>query len=112
MYYIEINNTYFLNFWILYTGYGFHIYSDIQGLRECEEFKHGKFNLIMGNRLKLVVTRIGVDKIMFDNSVRVDLNNCCYLSEMICNIISFHTLFRHVIVMVLTMMMVQFSLHK
>lgn len=48
----------------------------------------------MGNRLTLDVIRIGTYELMFDDSFRVDLDNCCYSIEITRTIISFHSLFR------------------
>ena len=65
----------------------------MQGLKESENVEHGKFNLIMGNRRNSYVTVIGTYGLMF-HSVRLDLDNCCYLLEMARYIIYFHYLFR------------------
>ncbi|GJZ45060.1 retrotransposon protein, putative, ty1-copia subclass [Tanacetum coccineum] len=48
----------------------------------------------MGNRKITLVTRIGKYELMLKSGVRIDLNNCCYSSEMTRNIISFHALFK------------------
>ncbi|GJU25310.1 retrotransposon protein, putative, ty1-copia subclass [Tanacetum coccineum] len=55
--------------------------------------KHREFNLVMGNRKITPVTRIRKYELMLKSGVRIDLNNCCYLSEMTRNIISFHALY-------------------
>ncbi|KAJ9564428.1 hypothetical protein OSB04_000394 [Centaurea solstitialis] len=56
--------------------------------------KHGELNLVMGNRKISPVTRIGKYELMLKSGVKIDLNNCCYSSEMTRNIISFHALFK------------------
>ncbi|GJY33857.1 hypothetical protein Tco_0418326 [Tanacetum coccineum] len=56
--------------------------------------KHGKLNLVMENRKIKPMTRIGKYELMPKSGVRIDLNNCFYLSEMTRNIISFHALFK------------------
>ena len=94
IYTISANNSLSSRSWVLDTGCGFHICSDLQGLKESEEIEHGRINLIMGNRKSSPVTKIGVYQLLLSNDVRLDLINCCYSSEMTRNIISFHALFR------------------
>ncbi|GJR93498.1 retrotransposon protein, putative, ty1-copia subclass [Tanacetum coccineum] len=64
------------------------------GLKESRRLKHGELNLVMGNRKITPVTRIGKYELMLKSGVRINLNNCCYSSEMTKNIISFHALFK------------------
>ncbi|KAI3768902.1 hypothetical protein L2E82_19739 [Cichorium intybus] len=80
--------------WVLDTGCGFHICSDLQGLKESREVEHGRLNLIMGNRRSSPVTKIGIYSLVLSSGVSLDLLNCCYLPEIARNIISFHALFR------------------
>ncbi|KAI3723297.1 hypothetical protein L2E82_34775 [Cichorium intybus] len=82
------------NSWVLDTGCGFHICSDMQGLKESREVEHGRLNLIMGNRRSSPVTKIGVYSLVLSSEVCIDLLDCCYSPEMARNIISFHALFR------------------
>ncbi|GKB87225.1 retrotransposon protein, putative, ty1-copia subclass [Tanacetum coccineum] len=65
-----------------------------QGLKESRRLKHRELNLVMGNRKITPVTRIGKYELMLKSGVRINLNNCCYSSEMTRNIISFHALFK------------------
>ncbi|GJR53534.1 retrotransposon protein, putative, ty1-copia subclass [Tanacetum coccineum] len=65
-----------------------------QGLKESRKLKHGELNLVMGNRKITPVTKIGKYELMLKSGVRINLNNCCYSSEMTRNIISFHALFK------------------
>lgn len=94
IYTIQSNNLSSLNSWVLDTGCGFHICCDLQGLKESEEVKHGRISLIMGNSRRSPVTKIGTYSLVLSNNVRLDLNNCCFSSEMTRNIISFHALFK------------------
>ncbi|TLX69973.1 DDE-type integrase/transposase/recombinase, partial [Labilibacter sediminis] len=94
IYTIQSNNLSSHNSWVLDTGCGFHICCDLQGLKESEEVKHGRISLIMGNRRRSPVTKIGTYSLVLSNNVRLDLNNCCFSSEMTRNIISFHALFK------------------
>ncbi|GKB92018.1 retrotransposon protein, putative, ty1-copia subclass [Tanacetum coccineum] len=65
-----------------------------QDLKESRKLKHGELNLVMGNRKITPVTKIGKYELMLKYGVRINLNNCCYSSEMTRNIISFHALFK------------------
>ncbi|GJT77139.1 retrotransposon protein, putative, ty1-copia subclass [Tanacetum coccineum] len=94
MYMIELHNTTTSDSWVLDTGCGTHICTLSRGLKESKRLKHGELNLVMGNRKITLVTRIGKYVLMLNSRVMIDLNNCCYSSEMTRNIISFHALFK------------------
>ncbi|GJV08347.1 retrotransposon protein, putative, ty1-copia subclass [Tanacetum coccineum] len=67
---------------------------DGKGLKKSRKLKHGELNLVIGNRKITPVTKIGKYELMLKSGVRINLNNCCYSSEMTRNIISFHALFK------------------
>ncbi|GJS19771.1 retrotransposon protein, putative, ty1-copia subclass [Tanacetum coccineum] len=67
---------------------------EARGLKESRRLKHGELNLVMENRKITPVTRIGKYELILKFGVRINLNNCCYSSEMTRNIISFHALFK------------------
>ena len=94
MFMIELHSTSTSNSWILDTGCGTHICSDMQGLRQSRKLRHGELNLIMGNRHKSGVTRIGNYELMLSDGVYLSLLNCCFLPDMARNIISFHALYK------------------
>nr|GEU34171.1 hypothetical protein [Tanacetum cinerariifolium] len=94
MFTIELHNTTTLDLWVLDTGCGIHICTVLQGLKESRRLKHGKLNLVMGNRKIMHVTSIGKYELMLKSEVGIDLNNCSYLSEVTRNIILFHALFK------------------
>ncbi|GKC51515.1 retrotransposon protein, putative, ty1-copia subclass [Tanacetum coccineum] len=71
---IELHNTTTSDSWVLDTGCGTHICNVLQVLKENRRLKNGE--------------------LMLKSGVRIDLNNCCYSSEMTRNIISFHALFK------------------
>ena len=73
IYTISANNSLSSRSWVLDTGCGFHICSDLQGLRESEAIEHGRINLIMGNKKSSPVTKIGVYQLLLSNDVRLDL---------------------------------------
>ena len=94
IYTILSNNSPYSNSWVLDTGCGIHVCFDLQGLRRSENVEPGKINLIMGNRKASHVTKIGVYSLFLSNGLGLDLNDCCYSSEMARNIISFHGLYK------------------
>ena len=55
---------------------------------------HRKINLIIGNRKMLPITKIGVYYLLLSSGLELELNNCCYSSDMARNIISFHSLYK------------------
>ncbi|GJX35264.1 retrotransposon protein, putative, ty1-copia subclass [Tanacetum coccineum] len=65
-----------------------------KGLKKSRRLKHGELNLVIGNKKITPVTRIRKYELMLKSGVKIDLNNCCYSSEMTRNIISFHALFK------------------
>ena len=48
----------------------------------------------MGNRKASPITKIGVYSLLLSSGLVLDLNKCCYSSEMARNIISFHGLYK------------------
>ncbi|GJS78561.1 retrotransposon protein, putative, ty1-copia subclass [Tanacetum coccineum] len=94
MFMIELHNTTASDSWVLDTGCGTHICTVLQGLKKSRRLKHGELNLVKGNKKITHVTRIGKYELMLKSGVRIDLNNCCYSSEMTRNIILFHALFK------------------
>ena len=80
--------------WVLDTGCGTHICSNLKGLRGSRTVMRGELNLIMGNRKTAAVTKIGDYELVLDNGLSILLLNCCYSPEMTRNIISFHALFK------------------
>jgi transposase InsO family protein len=94
MYMIHLDNSYSTVSWILDTGCGYHICSDVQGLRGSEKLARGRLNLIMGNNRIAPVEEIGTYELKLSEGVRLDLLNCCYSSQMARNIISFYALFK------------------
>nr|GEV21023.1 hypothetical protein [Tanacetum cinerariifolium] len=67
----------------------------LTGLKESRRLKHGELNLVMGNRKITPVIKIGKYELMLKSGIMIDLNNCCYSSEMTRNIILFHALFKN-----------------
>ncbi|XP_052622703.1 uncharacterized protein LOC128127991 [Lactuca sativa] len=66
----------------------------MQGLKRSQDVEYGKINLIMGNRKVSPITKIGVYSLLLSSGLEIDLNNCCYSSDMERNIISFHGFYK------------------
>ena len=79
---------------MLDTGCGFHIFSDVQGLKRSKDVEHGKIKFIMGNWKVSPVTKIGVYTLLFSSGLGIDLNNFFYSSDMSTNIIFFNGLYK------------------
>ena len=77
MFMIELHSTSTATSWVLDTGCGTHICSDMQGLRQSKKLKHGELNLIMGNKHKSAITRIGNYELMLSGGVYLSLLNYC-----------------------------------
>ena len=93
MYMIELNNASTSNSWVLDTGCGTHICTNVKGLTKGRRLKAGELDLIMGNKDVASVSMIGDFKLYFDSGLFIVLKNVCYSATMARNIISFNALF-------------------
>ena len=93
MFMIELNNTSISNSWVLDTGCGTHICTNVQGLTRNRVLKTGELDLIMGNKDVAPVEMIGDYKLCFDSGLCIVLKNVCYSASMARNIMSFNALF-------------------
>ncbi|KAJ9539218.1 LOW QUALITY PROTEIN: hypothetical protein OSB04_031951 [Centaurea solstitialis] len=97
MFMIELHSTSVLD-----TGCGTQIFSNFQGrkgfrvygLKGSRTIKHGELNLIIGNKMIVVVTKIGDFELVLSIGLSIKLLDCCYLPKMARNIISFHALYK------------------
>ena len=94
MFMIELNNTYISNSWVLDTGCGTHICTNVQGLTRSRKLRTGELDLIMGNKNVASVDMIGDYKLCFDSGLCIVLKNVCYSADMARNIMSFNALFK------------------
>ncbi|GKA27957.1 putative RNA-directed DNA polymerase [Tanacetum coccineum] len=69
------------NSWVLDIRCGTHIFTVLQGLKKSRKLKHGELNLVMGNKKITLVTKIGKYELLLKSGVMINLNNCCYTSE-------------------------------
>ena len=59
IYVIEVNTVSYGNLWVLDTGYGSHICTDMQGLRDSRKLTKGESYLQVGNGARFAVVSIG-----------------------------------------------------
>ena len=88
---IELFTSY-TNSWVLDTGCGTHICSNIQGLKEVREMKQGELDLHMGNGARVCVKAIGVYELLLPSGLYLQLKNCVYAPSLTKNIVSFSML--------------------
>ncbi|KAJ9546873.1 hypothetical protein OSB04_019416 [Centaurea solstitialis] len=93
-YMIELHSTSASNSWVLDTGCGTHICTNVQGLKRSRKVRRGELDLIMGNKQIASVDMIGNYELSFSSGLSVVLIDCCYSAEMARNIISFYALYK------------------
>ncbi|KAJ9556961.1 LOW QUALITY PROTEIN: hypothetical protein OSB04_011575 [Centaurea solstitialis] len=93
-YMIELHSTSTSNSWVLDTGCGTHICTNVQGLKRSRKVRRGELDLIMGNKQIASVDMIGNYELSFSSGLSVVLIDCCYSAEMARNIISFYVLYK------------------
>ncbi|KAJ9558333.1 hypothetical protein OSB04_012947 [Centaurea solstitialis] len=93
-YMIELHSTSTSNSWVLDTGCGTHICTNVQGLKRSRKVRRGELDLIMGNKQIASVDMIGNYELSFSSGLSMVLIDCCYSAEMARNIISFYALYK------------------
>ncbi|KAJ9562116.1 hypothetical protein OSB04_007276 [Centaurea solstitialis] len=93
-YMIELHSTSTSNSWVLDTGCGTHICTNVQGLKRSRKVRRGELDLIMGNKQIASVDMIGNYELSFSSGLSMILIDCCYSTEMARNIISFYALYK------------------
>ncbi|KAJ9546973.1 hypothetical protein OSB04_019516 [Centaurea solstitialis] len=86
---IELHSTCTSNSWVLDTGCGTHICTDVQGLKRSKKLRHRELDLIMRNNQIASIDVIGSYELSFSFGLSMVLIDCCYLAKMARNIISF-----------------------
>ena len=71
---IELNNTSTSNSWVLDTGCGTHICTNVQGLQRSRRLENGKLDLIMGNKNVASVSMIREYKLVFNSDLCIVLS--------------------------------------
>ena len=93
-YMIELHSTSASISWVLDTGCGTHICTNVQGLKRSRKLRRGELDLIMGNKQIASVDVIGNYELSFSSGLSMFLIDCCYSAEMARNIISFYALYK------------------
>ena len=91
IYVIEINLSTSTS-WVLDTGCGSHICTNVQGLKKSRQLKKGEVDLRVGNGARVVALAVGTYQLVLPNGLLLELNNCFYVPAMSRNIISVSSL--------------------
>ena len=73
--------------WVLDTGYGSHICSNVQGLRNRKILAKGEVDLRVGNGARVAALEIGDLNLTLPSGIVILLKSCYYVSTMSRNII-------------------------
>ena len=87
IYIIEVNLSISTS-WVLDTGCGSHICSNVQGLRNKRTLTEGEVDLRVGNGGRVVALEIGDFSLALPSGLVILLKNCYYVPAMSRNIIS------------------------
>ena len=87
IYVIEVNLS-TSNSWILDTGSGSHICTNVQGLKKSRSLARGEVNLRVNNGARVAALATGTYELNFPSRLVLNLKNCYYMPTMCRNIIS------------------------
>ena len=88
IYVIEVNTVSYGNLRVLGTGYGSHICTDIQGLRDSRKLTKGESDLRVGNGASVAIVSIGTYVLNLPSGFCLYLDNCFCVPALTKNIIS------------------------
>ena len=91
IYMIEINFA-ISNSWVLDTGCGSHICTNVQGLRDKRDLMKGEVDLRVANGAKVATLGVGNYCLSLPSRLLLELNNCYYVPAMNRNLISIYAL--------------------
>ena len=74
--------------WVLDTGCGSHICTNVQGLKRSRQLKKGEVDLLVGNGAKVAALAVGSYELTLPSRLLLVLDNCYYVPTMCRNIIS------------------------
>lgn len=80
--------------WVLDTGCGTHIYSNVQGLKESRSLAKGEVDLRVGNGARVAALAVGTYSLSLPSGLVLSLNNCFCVPSITKNIISVSVLDR------------------
>ena len=92
IYVIEINAASNNNAWVLDTGCGSHICSNVQGLKSSRRLKKGEVDLRVANGAKVAALFVGTYSLSLPSGLVLDLEDCFYVPSISRNIISISSL--------------------
>ena len=87
IYVIELNTVSYGNLWVLDTGSGSHICTDMQGLRDSRKLTKGESNLWVGNGVRVAAVAIGTYVLNLPSGFCLYLDNCFCVPALTKNII-------------------------
>ncbi|KAG8661357.1 hypothetical protein MANES_01G000217v8 [Manihot esculenta] len=74
--------------WVLDTGCGSHICTNVKGLKRSRKLKKGDVDLRVGNEARVAAIAVGTYELVLPNGFLLVLNNCLYIPTLSRNIIS------------------------
>ena len=74
--------------WVLDTGCGSHICTNVQGLKRSRQLKKGEVDLRVGNGAKVAASAVGSYELTLPSGLLLVLDNCYYVPTICRNIIS------------------------
>ena len=87
IYVIEVNTVSYANLWVLDTGCGSHICTDMQGLRDSRKLTKGESDLRLGNGARVAVVAIRTYVLNLLSGFCLHLDNCFCVPSLTKNII-------------------------
>ncbi|WJX23766.1 hypothetical protein P8452_12955 [Trifolium repens] len=87
MFVIEINLSTSTS-WVLDTGYGSHICTNVQDLKESRELAKVEVDLRVGNGARVAALAVGTYDLALPSGLIIQLKNCYYVPAISRNIIS------------------------
>ena len=79
MFVIEVNIVSLDNIWLLDTGYGSHICTNMQGLRNSRKLSRGEFDKHVGNGARVATLAIGTYVLTLPSGLVLHLDDCFYV---------------------------------
>ena len=87
IYVIEVSTVSYGNLWVLDTGCGSHICTDMQGLRDNRKLIKGESDLRVGNGARVAAVAIGTNVLNLPSCFCLYLDNCFCVPALMKNII-------------------------
>ncbi|KAJ9552766.1 hypothetical protein OSB04_016811 [Centaurea solstitialis] len=78
--------------WVIDTGSGNHICNHLQGFTRRKTLRKDRSNLRVGEGTPLIAEAVGSYSLSLPSGLVLELDNCCYIPNMIKNVLSFDLL--------------------